>query len=131
MRPLHLAWAVIPALNLLQQVLLKESAEKVTVAGLPEFLLHVLTSPWFLAAIVAEAVCFLIWMTVLSELDLSRAFPLSAASYVLVMLFAWAFFDEPVTPLQLAGSALILGGIACIASAPSSQTSAEAVRTRS
>ena len=56
-------------------------------------------------------------MQVLSELDLSKAFPLSALSYVLVLLSSWLYFREQMTTLQLLGSALILGGVWLIGTA--------------
>ncbi|MDQ0455739.1 EamA family transporter [Rhizobium paknamense] len=117
MRVMHLTWTAIPALNVLQQVFLKYSAAAAPASDGASWLMQVLGSPWFLAAIAAEAACFLVWMTVLSELDLAKAFPLSAISYVLVMAAAWLLFGERVLPLQILGSGLILAGIFCIATA--------------
>ena len=50
-------------------------------------------------------------MQVLSELELSKAFPLTAFSYILILAASWAFFGEPLSPLQFIGSALILAGV--------------------
>lgn len=41
-----------------------------------EWLQQTVTSLWMIAAVVVEAACFAIWMQVLSELELSKAFPL-------------------------------------------------------
>lgn len=109
-------WLAVPLLNTAQQLLLKRSAEEAARTH-GEWLFHILSSPWFFAAIAAEIACFAIWMTVLSQLDISKAFPLSAISYVFVMAVAWLAFGEPVSVLQLAGSGLILIGIWCIATA--------------
>ncbi|MDR7147596.1 EamA family transporter [Rhizobium sp. BE258] len=109
-------WLAVPLLNTAQQILLKRSAEEAG-GGHGEWLVQILSSHWFLAAIVAEVACFVIWMTVLSELDVSKAFPLSAISYVFIMSIAWFVFGEPLPLLQLAGSGLILIGIWCIATA--------------
>ena len=116
MRALRPIWLMVPLLNMAQQILLKQSAIDADRAG-GTWLVDILSSHWFLAAIVAEIVCFAIWMTVLSELDLSKAFPLSAISYVLIMGVAWIVFDEPLPPLRLAGSLLILAGVWLIATA--------------
>lgn len=129
MRALHLSWTAIPVLNVLQQVFLKYSADDVPATDAWGFVLQTLGSPWFMAAIIAETVCFLVWMTVLSELDLAKAFPLSAVSYVLIMGVAWVFFGEMVTPLQIIGSTLILSGIFCIATASPKQEEASAANS--
>ncbi|WHA44134.1 EamA family transporter [Agrobacterium larrymoorei] len=109
MKQTQLIWLLVPVLNTLQQVFLKQSAE--TVSGVSyHWLDHLLMSPWFMAAIAAEIACFGIWMTVLSEVDLSAAFPLSAVSYVLIMAIAWIAYGEPVLWTQIVGSVLILAG---------------------
>jgi multidrug transporter EmrE-like cation transporter len=113
MRPI---WLAVPLLNTVQQILLKRSAEESGNSG-GDWLVQILSSHWFLAAIVAEIACFAIWMKVLSELDISKAFPLTAISYVFIMAIAWYAFGEPLPLSQLAGSGLILIGIWCIATA--------------
>ncbi|WP_348643242.1 EamA family transporter [Rhizobium phaseoli] len=121
MKRIRLIWLAVPLLNTAQQILLKRGAEDAGSVG-GDRLVQILSSHWFLAAIVAEIICFAIWMTVLSDLDLSRAFPLSAISYVFIMVIAWFGFGEPLPLLQLAGSGLILIGIWCIATASKSAT---------
>lgn len=116
MRAMRPIWLAVPLLNTAQQILLKRGADDATNAG-GDWLIQILSSHWFVAAISAEIVCFAIWMSVLSELDLSQAYPLSAISYVFIMAAAWFSFGEPLPMLQLAGSLLILIGIWCIATA--------------
>ncbi len=110
MKSFRAVWLLIPVLNTLQQIFLKESAEALA-GGVYGWLEQLAVSPWFGLAIVAEVVCFAIWMTVLSELDLSIAFPLSAVSYVLVIAIAWLGYGEPARLTDIAGSALILLGV--------------------
>lgn len=114
-------WLAVPFLNALQQILLKLSALDAAPQAASDtgasWLPPLLTSPWFLAAVGAEIACFGIWMTVLSHVDLAKAFPLSAVSYVLIMATAWFAFGEPIQPLQGIGSLLILAGIWLIATA--------------
>lgn len=111
-------WLSIPILNTLQQIFLKLSAEQATGSD-GHWLEQLLSSHWFLAALVAEIVCFVIWTTVLAELDLSKAFPLSAISYVFIMCTAWFLFGEPASTSQIVGSSAILLGISLIATAGS------------
>jgi drug/metabolite transporter (DMT)-like permease len=112
----RLSWLAIPVLNTLFQIFIKLAADGASGHGTSWFS-GSLASPWFLAAVAVEIACFLIWMQVLSELDLSKAFPLSALSYVLVLLSSWIYFHEQITALQLIGSALILGGVWLIGTA--------------
>lgn len=107
-------WLSVPALNTAQQLLLKESAAATAHAGNEGWLTQLLSSPWFAAAIAAEILCFVIWMKVLSELDLAKAFPLSAVSYVFILASAWFFYREPVSGVEILGSILILSGVWCI-----------------
>ena len=117
MRSVRPLWLAIPALNTMQQIFLKCAAQGVQ-APTGHWILGLLSAPWFLAAIAAEIVCFVIWLTVLAEVELSKAFPLSALSYVLIIAVAFLLFDEQLTALQVGGSCLILAGIWCIGGAP-------------
>ncbi len=113
----RLSWFAIPVLNTLFQIFIKLAADAAGGGHASGWLSGSLASPWFFAAVAVEIACFLIWMQVLSELDLSKAFPLSALSYVLVLLSSWLYFREQMTTLQLLGSALILGGVWLIGTA--------------
>jgi drug/metabolite transporter (DMT)-like permease len=108
----RLIWIGIPVLNTLFQIFIKLAAQQaLDFRSASDWLLHTMSSPWMLAAIVVEIVTFFIWMRVLSELDLAKAFPLSAISYVLVLASSWLYFGEEINGLQLLGSALILCGV--------------------
>jgi drug/metabolite transporter (DMT)-like permease len=120
MRGSRLLWLGIPVLNTLFQIFVKLAADEVRLSGSGnEWLVRSLMSPWMLGAITIEIACFIVWMQVLAELDLSKAFPLSAISYVLVLTSSWLFFHEEITTLRLLGSALILGGVWLIGTASS------------
>lgn len=118
MRDLPTIWLSIPLLNTLQQIFLKESAVHVSGEFGAQWLINLATSPWFTLAIIAEIVCFVLWLRVLAQTDLSKAFPLSAVSYVFVLASAWFLYSEPVSTLQLGGSALIIAGAWCVSTAP-------------
>lgn len=121
-RWLWMTWLAIPLLNTLQQLFLKLGAADTTLANGSGWFSSLLASPWFAAAVAAEIVCFVVWMTVLAELDLSLAFPLSAASYVLIMLMAWLVFGERLGAQETIGSLVILGGIWCLVTANETET---------
>lgn len=68
-----------------------------------------LPSTWILLAL--EAASFVVWMLVLSQMKLAAAFPLSAVSYVLVILASWLLFREHADLFQVAGGVTILAGV--------------------
>lgn len=57
------------------------------------------------------AMQFVNWMIVLSKADLSFAQPITACSYVLTAAGSAYFLADRVTPLRIAGIALILIGV--------------------
>lgn len=117
MASIRLRWLAVPVLNTLFQIFTKLGATQLGNAGGTTWVEDALTSHWILAAVVVEIVCFFIWMTVLAELDLSKAFPLSGISYVLIIASGWFAFGEPIVDLQIVGSGLILAGVWLIAGA--------------
>lgn len=122
MKNFHTLWLSIPLLNTLQQIFLKQSADHVSGEFGIKWIVALGASPWFILAIIAEVVCFILWMRVLAQTDLSRAFPLSAISYVFVLASAWLFYAEPISALQIGGSALIILGAWCVSTAPEEST---------
>ncbi|TXI01526.1 MAG: transporter [Rhizobium sp.] len=117
MMPMRLSWLAVPVLNTLFQFFVKHGAEQLSDGSAGGWLWQALSSYWILAAIAVEIACFFIWMNVLAELDLSRAFPLSGISYVLIIATGWFVFGERVVALQVIGSGLILLGVWLIAGA--------------
>lgn len=113
MKSWWLVWVGIVGFNTLAQLLIKlgaDAAHGISATGLA-WLLQAASSPWMLAACAVEIVSFFIWIKVLSEFELSRLYPLTAISYVLIIAVSWLWFREPLKMLQLVGSALILGGV--------------------
>jgi drug/metabolite transporter (DMT)-like permease len=70
-----------------------------------------LSTPWLWLAIGCYVGAFLAWLTILRDLALSAAFAASAIVFVAVMFASWLVFGERISPLQLLGSVIIVGGI--------------------
>ncbi|KAA1179478.1 EamA family transporter [Rhizobium tropici] len=117
MMSMRFSWLAVPVLNTLFQFFIKHGAEQLSDGSVEGWLWQALSSYWILAAIAVEIACFFIWMNVLAELDLSRAFPLSGVSYVLIIATGWFVFGERIIALQVIGSGLILLGVWLIAGA--------------
>ncbi len=112
-------WIGIPVFSTLAQIFVKFAAEhvgQIPTTGWGK-LVAAATSPWMLATITAEITCFFLWMHVLADFDLSKAFPISAISYVAVLAASWLWFQEPTNLLQIGGSILILSGVWMISTA--------------
>jgi multidrug transporter EmrE-like cation transporter len=76
------------------------------------FLVRLLCNPWVLTALAAALLAAVSWMAAMTRLPLAHAYPFMSLAFVLVMLASAWFFGEPVTPLKVAGIALVVLGIA-------------------
>ena len=68
-------------------------------------------SPWTVVILLSDLLSFVLWLNVLTSVPLSKAFPITAVAYIAIELMSWTLFKEPVMPLQIIGSALILAGV--------------------
>lgn len=71
---------------------------------------QIFSQPLIILLIASEIISFSLWMYALARMQLSEAFPLSAISYVFVILTSWAIFHETGSIAQIMGTALILVG---------------------
>ncbi|CAM5762541.1 EamA family transporter [Bosea minatitlanensis] len=69
---------------------------------------------WF--AIIGYLGTFVVWMAILRDMPLSRAFPMTGLVYVTVPLLAWATFGEQIDLLRAGGIALIIVGVILLGS---------------
>jgi drug/metabolite transporter (DMT)-like permease len=60
---------------------------------------------------------FILWLKLLADTTISRAAPITAVAYFLILLMSWTVFREPIVPFQIVGSVLILAGVWLIATA--------------
>jgi len=78
-------------------------------------LLRTLFQPIVFLGFVCYGVSALIWLSVLSRLPLSVAYPILSLNFVLILVTSAAILGEPVSTTKVAGTALIMGGIVLIA----------------
>jgi drug/metabolite transporter (DMT)-like permease len=105
-------FAILPLLTLGYQIAAKASAVHLAHMRFePSWLLAAIRMPTVQILLVCEVASFAAWMTVLAEMPLSAAFPLSAVSYVLIIAASAVVFHEPVGVLQVVGSLAILAGV--------------------
>ena len=79
--------------------------------GRMEYLGRVLLNPFFISCFVAATLAALSWITALTGLELSRAYPFMSLNFVAVLLLGAVVFQEPITPAKVAGVALIIIGV--------------------
>ncbi|MBQ7503474.1 EamA family transporter [bacterium] len=70
--------------------------------------------PIVFAGLVAYALSAICWLSVLSKVDLSFAYPLISLGYVVILLMGWLCFGEEVTWLRWFGVILISMGIVAV-----------------
>ena len=75
---------------------------------------RMLTNPWVVGGLALWVVSTLVWLSVLAKSELSYAYGVGAATYVVVPVLAHLLFRESLPPLRIAGLVLVSLGIACI-----------------
>ena len=72
---------------------------------------RILLNPFVIAGIVGFGLSMLVWLYVLSRLELSIAYPFVALNYVVILLASHFLLKETVTPLKTIGVAVIVIGV--------------------
>ena len=102
------------------QVLLKKgmgSMGPLTIGAsqFPSLLWKMATNPYVVTGLGIYFLGTLFWLTALSRVDLSFAYPFASLSYILMLLASWLLLHETITPLRVAGAAVIIVGLFLIA----------------
>ena len=116
------AWSMVAATILLTtygQIVLKWQVERhvpppfAFMEAWPR-VLQLALRPWVLSAFFAAFLASLCWMLALQKLELGKAYPFMALSFMLVSLAAVPLFDESLTPGKLFGLTLLVIGLTLI-----------------
>ena len=83
--------------------------------SLPGFAAAAAFSPWVIGGLAAYGASAIVWLGVLSKVDVSRAYPCVALGFALTVLAAHIFLGEQVTIARLAGVAVISLGVVIVA----------------
>lgn len=75
------------------------------------FICLLLLNPWIISALAAALLASVFWMAAMTRLQLSHAYPFMSLAFVLILMASGLFFHEAITPLKIAGVALIVLGI--------------------
>ena len=111
-------WIAIPILTTLNQAFIKLLASETKSMDFgPAWLREATQSPWTAGILICEILSFVLWLKLLADTTISRAAPITAVAYFLILLMSWTVFREPIVPFQIVGSVLILAGVWLIATA--------------
>lgn len=80
----------------------------------PAMLARAATLPGVWLAVLGYLGTFVVWMTILRDMPLSRAFPMTGLAYVTVPLLAWLTFGEQIDLMRAAGIGLIVAGVVAL-----------------
>lgn len=76
------------------------------------FLGKLLINPWVISGMAAALLAGVAYMSALTQLELSQAYPFMGLSFVIVLILSSVCFQEPMTLIKVVGVLLIVGGIA-------------------
>jgi drug/metabolite transporter (DMT)-like permease len=105
-------------LSAVAQVALKVGTRSLSYSagkGLPAVILSVASSPFIWLGLGIYGASVLAWLWVLSKTDVSVAYPFVGISFVLTAVMGAVLLQENVSPLRIAGTALVIFGCILIA----------------
>ncbi|HEU4828480.1 MAG TPA: hypothetical protein VFT04_04745 [Gemmatimonadales bacterium] len=100
--------------SVLGQLLLKAGTDHLAGQARGGFLLAAFRDVQVLSGLVAWAASAICWLYVLRVAPLSRAYGVTSLTYVLVLFASVQLFGEQVRRFHIAGTVLIVIGIACL-----------------
>jgi len=103
-------------LNALAQIFLKQGMNKIgpfafTIKGIIPLGLRVAFNPHVLLGMTCYAISIVLWLMVLSRVDVSYAYPMLSVGYIIAALAGMAFFGEVLGFSRWAGIFVICFGV--------------------
>lgn len=78
-------------------------------------LCHVLIDPWVFSALASAVVAALFWISAMTKLPLSLAYPFTCVSFVIVAALSTIIWHEPFTASKITGIGLVIVGLIVLA----------------
>ncbi len=101
-------------LAVLGQILLKHGMLKVGRVSVDTFIIYMfqaLLNPFVLSGLAVYGFASMIWLVVLSRVNLSIAYPMISLSYIFSIVFAWLLFKEHIPYTRIVGGIVICIGV--------------------
>lgn len=104
-------------LNCAAQLLIRKGMLVEGEVGMQNMLSHVgsmIINLWLWGAMFCYALSILLWMSVLSKVEVSYAYPFLSVGYVVSAVAGYALFNENLSPIRVAGIIVICIGVILI-----------------
>ena len=104
-------------LNALAQLLIKKGMMAVGQFNLANFsqnIIPMLSNVWLWCAMISYAISILLWMSVLSKVEVSFAYPFLSVGYIVTAVAGYAFFNENLSLTRIVGIIVICIGVILI-----------------
>lgn len=103
-------------LNAAAQLVLKQGMLNIgyfdfKLKNLSHVFLAAITSPFIFAGMICYAVSVIVWLLVLSRVEVSYAYPLLSIGYIVTALAGYYFFNESMSMIRWAGIIVICFGV--------------------
>ncbi len=76
---------------------------------------QIMTNTPIMLGLCAYVISVIVWLAVLSRVDVSMAYPMVSLGYIVTAIAAYYFFTEPLSALRIGGIFVILTGVYMIA----------------
>ena len=93
------------------QLLFKKASEAVPSSPTVSGLTGLLFNPYLISALTLYAIATFLWLWILKDIPLSRAYPIIALGFVLVPLGSVLLFQEAISLRYAIGTLLIIAGV--------------------
>lgn len=93
------------------QILLKEGVRRAGGIGFGPELFRLLFTPLVFGGFFLYGLSSVIWLMILSRVQLSIAYPMLSLGYILVVLAGWWFLKEAITAYKIIGVLIIMVGV--------------------
>jgi len=77
-----------------------------------------LTLCWLGVSVLLLGIAMLLWLVVLQHRPVSQAYPMLSLNFIFIALAGRLLWREPLTLRQMAGTLLVVAGVALMASQP-------------
>lgn len=101
-------------LNAVAQLLIRKGMLSIGIVGVNNFLQNIgamATNVWLWGAMISYAVSILLWMSVLSKVEVSFAYPFLSIGYIFAAVVSYAIFNENLSPTRILGIIVICIGV--------------------
>ena len=106
-------------LNALGQILLKAGMKNFSNIDLKNNVIQTFISiainPYIICGFISYGISILLWLWVLSKVDVSYAYPFQALGYIVVTILAWLIFQENINLTRIIALIFITLGLIILA----------------